>query len=189
MAWLETFFFFFRDKQYAKICLWKHLRWGIHNIDSYLISTILNKNDHRCWYPKQNLCVRPQPLPACPVVLSCVLSLPTVSPYNSSSVPGWMSVHTRRHTSTHSPTHTSPQAHCTATFCWAPLRTWQANLGGKHKYKQRERRYAESKHVVLHVYVYLLSMQFRVFVFHWMRIMRTMAVFIPVGQRLQRFTT
>lgn len=137
---------------------------------------ILNKNDDRCWYPKQNLSVRPQPLPAGPVVVSRASSssvvwlFPTVSPYNSSSVPGWMSRHTRRHTSTHLPTHTSPQAHCTATFCWAPLRTWQANLGGKkHKYKQREGRYTESKRVALHVYVYLISMQFRVFVFHRMR--------------------
>lgn len=82
--------------------------------------------------------LQPQPLPAGFMTSSCASGLfvvtlfPTVCPYNSSSVPGWMSWHTRRHTSTHSPTHTSPpQAHCTATFCWAPLRTWQANLREK----------------------------------------------------------
>lgn len=78
-------------------------------------------------------------VPARPVVCSSsgTRLFPT-SPHNSSSVPGWMSRHTRRRTSAHWPAHTSPQVHCTATFCRARLRTWQANLRGQHKIRPRE---------------------------------------------------
>lgn len=63
--------------------------------------------------------------------LSVVWHFPTASSYNSSSVPGGTSWHTRRRTSPHSPTHATLHTHCAATFCWALLCAWQAKLGGK----------------------------------------------------------
>lgn len=120
----------------------------MHYISDYIF--LLIKLHDRFWYPKlvkwtqSHLSACLQTLPVCPLELiagwSVVGLFPTVSPYNSSSVPGWMSRHTRRHTSTHSPTHTSPQAHCTATFCWALLRAWQANLRGKNKHMDANRK-------------------------------------------------
>lgn len=75
-------------------------------------------------------------LPSCPFrsfPFFAAPPCPSASLYNSSSLPGWMSRHTRRRTSTQVSAHGSPpQAQCTATFRWDLLCTWQANLRTSH---------------------------------------------------------